>query len=131
MNTETNRELNEKEMIAKTQEEKQLLKLAKQKYSQSVKEDKELREKIKQHLSSQPKYTFDKFGILESETLLPDDYPIYADYLYVIDDDGGKVIRSDIFKGTILHLKRDLRKLGYKAINIYSCDIFKRRKEII
>jgi hypothetical protein len=48
------------------------------------------------------------------ERVLPDDYPVYYDYLYVAD---GKVVRSDI-QGTIRHLKRDLN-----AKEIKSCDI--------
>lgn len=36
-----------------------------------------------------------------NEQILPDDYPIYMNYLYVCDD---KVIRSDI-SGAVLDLK--------------------------
>ncbi len=59
-------------------------------------------------------------GILPEEHILEDDHPVYGDFYYVVDDNGGNVIRSDVF-GTILTLKADLRKLGYKAENIYSC----------
>ena len=60
-----------------------------------------------------------------NENLLPDDYPVYGDYLYVCD---GKVIRSDVF-GTVLDLKRDLRNF-YKleAKEITNCDIEGRQK---
>jgi hypothetical protein len=53
------------------------------------------------------------------ETVLPDDYPVYGDYLYVAD---GKVIRSDLHGATVRHLKR---LLGAKEIR--RCDIEGRR----
>lgn len=59
-----------------------------------------------------------------NERILPDDYPVYGDYLYVSD---GKVIRSDVF-GNIADLKRDLRsfyKLEAKVIT--NCDIQARK----
>jgi len=61
-----------------------------------------------------------------NENLLPDDYPIYGDYLYVCD---GKVIRCDLISGTIADLKIDLRN-HYKleAKEITSCDITGRQK---
>ena len=37
------------------------------------------------------------FGVQENENILADDYPVYGDYLYVVD---GQVIRSDVF-GTV------------------------------
>lgn len=61
-----------------------------------------------------------------NENLLPDDYPVYGDYLYVCD---GKVIRCDLISGTIVDLKRDLRnhyKLEAKVIT--NCDIDGRQK---
>lgn len=64
-------------------------------------------------------------GILPSEILMDDCVEVYADYLYVVDDGGGKVIRSDVF-GCVLDLKRDLRRLGYTAENIYYCHMGKR-----
>lgn len=56
-----------------------------------------------------------------NEKLLPDDYPVYANYLYVCD---GKVIRCDLFEGTVQDLKNDLRS-HYKldALEIMNCDI--------
>ena len=63
-------------------------------------------------------------GIMEGEKILPDDHPVYGDYLYVVDDEAfgvkGKVIRSDVF-GDVRKLKADLRSLGYKAENIHNC----------
>ena len=52
------------------------------------------------------------------EEPLPDDYPVYGDYLYVCD---GRVIRGDVF-GTVATLKHDLRsyhKLEAKVITKY------------
>lgn len=61
-----------------------------------------------------------------NENLLPDDYPVYGDYLYVCD---GKVIRCDLTSGTIADLKRDFRN-HYKleAKEIINCDIAGRQK---
>ena len=47
--------------------------------------------------------------------LLPDDYPVYWDYLYVCD---GELIRSDI-QGTVKDLRNDLKSMGYHADLIY------------
>lgn len=59
------------------------------------------------------------------ENLLPDDYPVYGDYLYVCD---GKVVRSDVF-GTVITLKRDLRDFfKLEAKEITNCDIEGRQK---
>ena len=60
-----------------------------------------------------------------NENILPDDYPVYGNYLYVCDK---KVIRSDVF-GTVADLKRDLRNF-YKleAKEITNCDIDGRQK---
>lgn len=54
-----------------------------------------------------------------NEPILEDDYPVYADYLYVAD---GKVIRSDWHGVTVRRLKREL---GAKEIR--RCDIFGRK----
>lgn len=56
-----------------------------------------------------------------NERELPDDYPVYGDYLYVAD---GKVIRSDIF-GTVRNLKHDV---GAEVIT--TCDIYGRREAL-
>jgi len=117
-------------MIAKTEQEKKALKEAKQKYNKAVQQHKLAtveRNKLKE---AAPKYTFDRTSILPSEQLLNDSYPVYGDYLYVIDDNGGKVIRSDVF-GTVGSLKKDLRSLGHKAENVYSCDFISRRKPVL
>jgi hypothetical protein len=50
-----------------------------------------------------------------NEPVLPDDYPVYADYLYVAD---GKVIRSDWHGITVARLK-----LAMGAKEIRRCDI--------
>ena len=56
-----------------------------------------------------------------NEPLLGNDYPVYADYLYVAD---GKVIRSHLHGATVWHLKRDL---GAKEIR--RCDIYGRQQQ--
>ena len=56
-----------------------------------------------------------------NEKPLPDNYPVYGDYLYVCD---GEVVRCDLMSGTIYDLKRDLRshyKLEAKVIT--NCDV--------
>jgi hypothetical protein len=61
-----------------------------------------------------------------NEQLLPDDYPVYGNYLYVVD---GKVIMCDLVMGTVADLKRDLRNhYKMKAENVWTCDIDGRRK---
>jgi hypothetical protein len=54
-----------------------------------------------------------------NERVLPDDYPIYGDYLYVVD---GKVYKSDYHDVTVRHLKHYLN-----AKEVRSCDIFGRK----
>lgn len=54
-----------------------------------------------------------------NEPVLADDYPIYADYLYVVD---GEVYLSDWHGITAAELRRELG-----AAEIRSCDIFGRQ----
>lgn len=110
-------------MIAKTLEEKESLKKAKSAHKSSNSQYTEKYDKAEQ------KYTFNRNGLLDSERILEDNYPVYWDYLYVIDDDGGYVIQSEV-QGNILQLKRNLRSLGFKALNIHSCNIKGRKIEI-
>jgi len=59
------------------------------------------------------------------EPILEDNYPVYADYLYVCD---GKVIRCDLMDGNVADLKRDLRgHYKLEAKEIRRCDIEGRR----
>jgi hypothetical protein len=53
-----------------------------------------------------------------NEPILPDDYPIYGDYLYIVD---GKVYRSDWHDITARELKYRL-----KANEIRRCDAVRR-----
>lgn len=50
-----------------------------------------------------------------NEPELPDDYPIYADYLYVVD---GVVVVSDWHDISVAEFKREL-----KAISVRRCDM--------
>lgn len=54
-----------------------------------------------------------------NEDVLPDDYPVYGDYLYVAD---GKVYRSDWHGVTVRHLKI---KEGFREVR--RCNISARR----
>lgn len=61
-----------------------------------------------------------------NEKILPDEYPVHGNYLYVCD---GEVVRSDIMNRTVKDLKADLRgyyKLAAKEIK--NCDFINRRK---
>lgn len=51
--------------------------------------------------------------------ILPDDYPVFLDYLYFADD---KLIRSDI-RGDISDLKRDLRQQNILFSHIHAARI--------
>lgn len=56
---------------------------------------------------------------LPGETILPDDYPIYGDYFYLVD---GKVYRSDWHDVTVSHLKaregfKEVRKCDWRRYN--------------
>jgi hypothetical protein len=59
-----------------------------------------------------------------NEIILPDDYPVYWNYLYVAD---GEVVKSDIM-GTVSDLKRNLTGLGISCDEIKSCDVAGRQK---
>lgn len=50
-----------------------------------------------------------------NEPILPDDYPVYGNYLYVAD---GAVVRSDLHNVTVRHLRAYLN-----ANEIRRCDI--------
>jgi hypothetical protein len=54
-------------------------------------------------------------GVLETERVLPDDYPIYAGYLYVAD---GRVYQSDYHGVSVKYLKA---KEGFKEVR--RCDM--------
>lgn len=58
----------------------------------------------------------DKEVTFKPGEILPDDYPVYGDYLYFADD---KLIRSDIF-GDVSDLKRDLKIQNIPFENIYA-----------
>lgn len=58
--------------------------------------------------------------LFENEDVLSDDYPIYGDYLYVVD---GKPYRSDYHGITAGELKRNL-----KATEIRRCNFSARRR---
>ena len=53
--------------------------------------------------------------LLSCETILPDDYPVYIDYVYIAD----MVIIKSPIKGKVWQLKEEL-----KANEIRRCDIF-------
>ena len=58
--------------------------------------------------------------VLKSETVLPDDYPVYLEYVYIADL---KIIRSDL-QGTVADLKIET---GAKEIR--RCDLFAKERE--
>jgi len=52
-----------------------------------------------------------------NEEILADDYPIYGDYLYVVD---GKPYRSDFHGITAAELRRRLKATEVRRCNIYA-----------
>ena len=56
------------------------------------------------------------FQLTDKETVLPDDYPVYGDYVYIID---GVFKLSNLISGTVADLKR-----MEKAEEIRRCDLF-------
>lgn len=63
-----------------------------------------------------------------NEKELPDDYPVYGDYLYVCD---GDIVRCDLMSGTVADLKRDLRGHYKKEAKVIkNCDIIGRKKRL-
>lgn len=50
--------------------------------------------------------------------LLPDDYPIHWDYMYVVRREGYDELLKSHIKGTVKDLKKDLERMGVPAINI-------------
>lgn len=57
--------------------------------------------------------------ILDSETILEDNYPVYYDYIYLVDG----VPRVSFIKGDVARLK-----LAFSAKEIRRCDIVERSK---
>jgi len=58
-----------------------------------------------------------KHLLLSCETILPDDYPVYYEYVYIGDM---KIIKNDVLiRGTVRDLKEEL-----KLKEIRRCDIF-------
>ena len=115
-------------MIQKTPEEKAALKLAKAACKQGLrdKEASESRRKSDYEARKQRASEAIRTGIMPKERILEDDYPAYWMYLYVIDEDGGKVVKSEI-TCTIKQLKFNLKTLGRNFENIYSCDMGARK----
>ena len=56
-----------------------------------------------------------KYGILETEQVLPDDYPIYYQYAYICD--GVLTCQMDFTQGTVGQWKRER---GFKEIRNYA-----------
>jgi len=53
--------------------------------------------------------------VFEGETVLPDDYPIYGDYIYVVD---GEPQRSDWHGITVREYKRHLGATEIRRCNL-------------
>jgi len=61
-------------------------------------------------------------ALFENEEILPDDYPVYGNYLYVVD---GKLYRSDWHDITVRRLKQHL-----KATEVRRCNMVARQKQL-
>lgn len=108
-------------MIPKTPEEKAAIKAAKKAYKQNNQRGYSYEKE--RSLDQRPKPMPILTGLMEGENVLPDDYIVNWDYLYVAEQKDGshKVIRSDI-KGTIEDLKVDIRRrTGFWPPSIYNC----------
>lgn len=62
-------------------------------------------------------------GVVENEDVLPDDYPVYGDYLYVADN---QVVRSDVF-GTVRTLKQAIGAAEVRRCNLATRNLLVRR----
>jgi len=62
------------------------------------------------------------FEVLKSETVLPDDYPVYGNFAYIIDS---KKIVSSWINGTVKDLKKE-----YNATEVRRCEIFARMSNL-
>lgn len=65
-------------------------------------------------------------GILEGEEILMDHEFIYINMYYVIDDNGGTIVRSTL-NSSVSVFKTVLKGKGYEAENIRNCRIIQRR----
>lgn len=119
-------------MIQYTSEEKAKAKAAKKAFLQNHKQEQKERRiedelwAIRKQQFAERKSSMILTGILPSERLMSNNEPVYADYIYVIDHEGGKVIRSNTYMGTVKDLKYNLAKDGYKFKNVYTCDLAQR-----
>jgi hypothetical protein len=110
-------------MIPKSSQEKLALKQAKKSYKNAQKklfkgEDfDDLLMHPKEKILKKEKITS---GIMDGEEPLDDNYPVYAGYCYVIDDEQGKVIFSHV-NTNIKGFKQALRAQGYKANIVFNC----------
>lgn len=70
--------------------------------------------------------------ILEGETELPDDYPVYAGYAYVLVFEDGEVLPvSSPVKGTVLTLKHCGWGRGPKPpAQVRRCELIKRQQMV-
>lgn len=63
-------------------------------------------------------------GLMEGEDILSDDYPVYGNHLYVLDDgETQKVIMCDLFQGTVRHMKSQLFSRGIQVKYIRRCNL--------
>lgn len=106
--------------MPKTEMEKSIIKEAKKAYKANKRSEIHFQPPHKQTQKQRTNYILE--GVMADETLLDDNYPVYFNYLYVVDDNGGKVVISDI-EGTVAQLKSDLKKLGFTANNIHKCNL--------
>jgi hypothetical protein len=97
-------------------------------YKQNQKERKLSFEQLKKENTEPKKDNRILIGLVEGEKLLPDDYPVHGDYLYVEEYAANefRVIMSPVF-GNVARLKYILNSKSTKpCVNIYSCNLLKR-----
>jgi hypothetical protein len=115
-------------MLQHSEYEKQLIKQAKKLWKkdhqqEEIKKQDWLKEQV---ILREKRKEMKLTGIMEGEDILSDEDIVHWDYCYVIDDNEGKVVRSNI-SGTVRQLKRDLQSLGYKAETVRRCEMGKRK----
>jgi hypothetical protein len=108
-------------MLTLTPEEKRAAKQAKKAWKQNQKQTYAPETEVTETCTSNRIIT----GEVKGEFPMGDNDPVHPDFLYVINDDTGKVIKSPV-GGTVLDLKKALRERGMKAEVVLNCNMGER-----
>lgn len=110
-------------MIPKTPEEKAAIKAAKKSWKENRYDKHYHEQSAPAQQKQEPKRDYILTGLMEGENVLPDDYLVYWDFLYVADQaDGTHAVIKSYIKGTVKELKNDIFNMtGFRPSNIYNC----------